>query len=354
MKTKILRTTIKKCKSCGADLRFDPKSQNLICDNCNSITAFEKKECKNKHNLDEKSSLYKYSYKISNKNIDRALKCKTCGAEIPLNNLEYAAFCEYCNHHSLAEINDFSGLRPDVVYPFLIDKTQAIEILRTHIKNKFFLPSNFKKNLPKKKITGVYLPSFSFDSEANTNYVLHIIDDDSPRPGTYHIPGQSHIRCIAGSINTKHTDVAIEASSKINGKQLASVLPFMQDKAHKFSEDFLRGFVVEHYDNTLEFAYNLAKQDMQSEIKNQIRNKHSGDSFTFASVKSVFKNTKYNYSLVPVYLFEFTYNKKHHTTIMNGQTGKVGKGLPISKLKISFVVVLMLLLLGGFIGLFFI
>ena len=158
MKTKILRTTIKKCKSCGADLRFDPKSQNLICDNCNSITAFEKKECKNKHNLDEKSSLYKYSYKISNKNIERALKCKTCGAEIPLNNLEYAAFCEYCNHHSLAEINDFAGLRPDVVYPFLIDKTQAIEILRTHIKNKFFLPSNFKKiYLKRKSLVFIYL-----------------------------------------------------------------------------------------------------------------------------------------------------------------------------------------------------
>ena len=51
--------------------------------------------------------------------------------------------------------------------------------------------------------------------------------------------------------------------------------------------------------------------------------------------------------MLPVYTFEYEYKKKKYITIMNGQTGKIGKGLPISPLKVSLVVILVILVISS-------
>ena len=47
---------------------------------------------------------------------------------------------------------------------------------------------------------------------------------------------------------------------------------------------------------------------------------------------------------MPVYTFEFMYKDKKYITYMNGQTGKVGSGLPISKVKVAFGIILSVLI----------
>jgi len=57
---------------------------------------------------------------------------------------------------------------------------------------------------------------------------------------------------------------------------------------------------------------------------------------------------------LPIYNFEYKYNKKTYITQMNGQTGKVGHGLPISGWKVGILIGLGLLAVAGLAWLFFI
>ena len=50
--------------------------------------------------------------------------------------------------------------------------------------------------------------------------------------------------------------------------------------------------------------------------------------------------------MLPIYQIEFEYKDKKYLSYMNGQTGRVGTGIPKSPVKITFTVLLVLLFLA--------
>ena len=72
--------------------------------------------------------------------------------------------------------------------------------------------------------------------------------------------------------------------------------------------------------------------------------KYSYDGVSYLNVSSEFSDETYTYDLLPVYRFEYEYDKKQYKTYMNAQSGKVDRNVPKSKWKIAFVVILGILL----------
>ncbi len=338
---KRLDSVFQKCPNCGGGLNFQPSTQKLFCEHCQSVHDFEKSTKYSKHDISEKPTENEAYEQWKQEN--KAIHCQTCGAEIILNKLEYSQKCPYCGSSYVTESKSLPSFVPDSVIPFQFDETQAAEIFKAKIKKKFYVPRPFKKNAKAENVVGIYVPSFSFDAVTKSKYsgVLEEVHRDSN--------GHTHYNRfpISGLKNLKHVDLIVESSSLINQKQLKGILPYDMSGSYKFSENFILGYVVEHFSQTFDSCYSDAKKAMEEQIKASILRGYQYTSVVSFSMTTDYAEEKYAYRLVPMYQIGFIYKTKPFVVQMNGQTGKIGGKLPTSGIKVFFTVLLILLVIGG-------
>lgn len=338
-----LDAIVQQCPNCGGGLVFNPETQKLHCDNCDSHIDFAR--CKEviKHDYDPDMVINGNTIEWANES--KIFKCQTCGAEIILDGFEYSKKCPYCGSEYVSEVDDLPGLKPDSVIPFLFGKEMAQVHFKVGVKKYFFAPSKFKKNLPNNTIFGIYVPSFTFDCFTRSSYkgVLEERIVTKTKNGT-----SVKIRRfnISGTKDLNFEDYVVESSSKVTDKNITELLPFDFENNYSFDQNFVRGFNVEHYNNHLHNCYNIAKKKFDSTIKSSILSQYHYDSVVSLTINTEYMDKKYSYRLIPVYNFAFDYKKKKYSVFMNGQTGKLGKGLPISPLKVLFVIVIILAIIG--------
>lgn len=327
-----------KCKNCGGELIFDPKTQNLLCENCNSVFPFEKSQEYEKHAInDDQSSLTDYKQWIEE---NKFICCENCGARIILNKFEFSQNCPYCGSPFVVESNNLPGLKPDNIIPFSFDEEDASKKFKNGVKNKLFVPKAFKKKLPWNKVLGFYIPSFCFDANSSSTY-KGILSRTEMRDGkTY-----TYTKLIAGKKSLSHKNISIEASSKISQSQLNSLLPYDHTKVFKFDENFIRGYVVEHYDSSLEESFKKSQDIMKQQIRSDISKGYPYGVIVSLDLDTKYSDEKYVYKLLPIYKFEYEYKGEKYQTFMNGQTGKIGSGLPKSKIKIALFIIILIILI---------
>jgi len=341
-KKKTLKSSFVKCEGCGGGLIFAPKEQALKCEHCGQIKEFDKNKEYQKHNLTDKPTSFEGYKEWINEN--KVLKCQTCGAEVILHSLEYSGVCPYCGSSYVSEIKQLPGLVPDAVIPFKFDEEGASERFVLGVKRKFFVPRAFKKKIQTDKIKGIYIPTFSFDANSVTVYrgVLSRTISGGPN-GTMRTENFS----IGGTKKLDINDLLIETSSQIDQSQMQKILPYNIGEAYKFDENFIRGYVVEHFETAFDECYKQALESMKQKIKQEILSGYYYTGVVSFQMVPNFSDEKFAYKLVPIYQFEYQYKNKPYRTQMNGQTGKIGGGLPISGWRVFLVVLMVLAFIAG-------
>ncbi len=340
---KRLSSKTQKCAGCGAGLVFDPATRELKCTQCGSLHHFDKVNTVRKHRLSEADNVSTRQWAET----EKVLKCTSCGAEVILHAHEYSQKCPYCGSFYVSDTAQLPGMAPDAVVPFAFDASIARQKFINAVKNKVFVPSQFKKNLPHCDINGIYIPCFVFDADTQTDY-HGIIEKDVDRPvhmpydNTPHYESVSIKERISGHCNMDFRDLLVESSHRIDYAQLQSILPYDVHDSYSFDSRFLNGYVVEHFADPMKHCYQVAKDDMQSAIKKRILSKYDYDNVLSLKLDITYSNELYSYRLLPMYNVAFQYRNKQYNAIMNGQTGQVGKGLPISAGKIATAILVSL------------
>lgn len=332
---KIEKCVEAKCSGCGGNLLFSPASQDLVCERCSSHFQIK-----------NGGEIIPHDYvegKNSKDNSDwvgegRMFKCKACGGEVSLQGHEISNICPYCGSGYVSEIASLAGLKPDCVIPFAFDKESGAKKFKEGVQKKFFLPSAFKKDLPKSKIYGLYVPCFSFSGEAKARYKGTLAEDVVRENGKGETFTQTRHFPIFGEEDIPFDNITVEASQKLTQKELSSISPYNHERSCKFDDGYLRGYYVEHYSDSLDSSHDEAKKILQRNARNQILSKYSYDRVVSLDINMSYSNEKYLYKLIPVYKFEYSYKKKKYLTCMNGQTGKIQGNLPKSGWKIFGVV----------------
>lgn len=337
---KVLEATYTKCDGCGSGLIFEPDSQELICEHCKTKKNFEKNTIYEKHNLKEKPTSFEGYSKWKTEN--KVLRCETCGAEVILNNLEYSGNCSYCGSSYVSEVDKLPGLVPDAIIPFKFDEEGALQRFYAGVRKKFFVPRAFKKKINTDKIRGIYIPTFSFDANTVTSYSGRLSRTRNTSNGS-----ENYNFNIAGKKNLTINDEMVETSSQITQQELRKILPYNMQGAFKFDENFIRGYVVEHFESAFDECYKQAKEAMLRRIKQEILSGYNYDTVIYLNIDPMFSDEKYAYRLVPIYQFEYKYKNKPYKSQMNGQTGKIGGKLPTSGWKVFLVVLMVLAFLAG-------
>ena len=346
-KAKVLKNGNKKCSTCGGILVYSPSDRALRCLECDNVYPIEASKDIKKHDYSDSADSVRAVDEWEAQN--KVMKCSNCGAAIVLNKLEYSKSCPYCSSPNVSPSKELPGLKPDAVVPFMFDKNAAREHFRANVKRRWFLPNKFKKSLPKAQLAGTYCTAFSFDAKTRSSYrgTLSYTVRVRDRNGGYRT--ETRHKFVSGTIDLSFDNITIESSSHITQSEYSQIKPFDYSGSVAFNEDYLRGFVVEHYDTGLRECNEQMEAYATGVIKNRILSKHGCSGIVSLNLNTNYIEKKYCYRLLPVYFFDYTYKKKSYRTVMNGQTGKLGTNLPRSGVKITFFVLMILAIIGGII-----
>lgn len=336
---KKLTSSANKCANCGDDLLFNPDFGNLICPSCKSKKEIVSKLDLNKHSINKQDNL------SSHKNTDwtnetKSLQCKNCGAVSLLKNYQTSATCPYCETPLVASMQKLEGVKPDSIIPFKFGKESAVEKFKQSLQKKFFAPKKFKNSIKADEVHAYYFPSFIFDSDCSTIYDGELYEEYEVKDSDGDTETKKRYFNIAGTKNTTHSNIAIEASTHLSQFQLNSIKPYNFAEARVYSDDFIYGFSLENYSNSVNETHQQAKTIIKQEIKNSILHDYDYDGVNYLNMNTTYSNEKYSYCVLPLYKINYNYKNKNYTNIMNGQTGKLSGNYPKSGGKIALISIL--------------
>lgn len=332
-----------KCKSCGADMLFDPASQQLRCPYCDITRDVEKRV---PHIRDFESERHSGGVAVDGD----VYKCPNCGGESEIHGFSTAVKCPFCGGTNVVKLEDMKGLKPDSVLPFALTKETAVGAGQKWIKRKFFAPHKLKKNFAVENFNGVYVPSFAFNSDTFSTYEGRFGDDKTRTVQTKDGPKTEHYvewYHVSGKWNRFFENTMVEASTQIRQAELNKILPYDMNNAVGYSREYLAGFSAERYDTSLDDSFGIAKSEMDSTIRQEIKNHYHPDHVDYLNVNTTFSNVKFRHTLLPIWICGYKFKEKLYRFLVNARTGRATGTAPKSPIKIAFTVLLVLAAVVG-------
>jgi len=339
------QTQLFKCPGCGAQLHYTPGTSKLGCHHCGTEVDFTA-------SADVKPVDYatgeRPEYNWGSEAV--VYRCDNCGAKEIVNSTDIAKKCPFCFATNVLLTDELPGIKPGAVVPFLFDEEKAKQNFVQWIKKRWFIPNKLKSGARTAELSGVYSPSWIYDSGSHSVY--------AGRVGVYYTvtvgSGKNRRterrirwRNISGNYARDFNDIIIESSPHLTQRQLERLRPFRLDKIAAYDKRFLAGFSAAHYDRDVDACWLDARKDMDGMIRSGILSQHRHDVVAYLNVSTHYIDVKYRYVLLPVWMSNYRYNNKAYSFIVNGSTGKITGQVPRSALKIIGFIGLIILLLGA-------
>lgn len=325
-----------KCPSCNAVLKFNPHSQNWICEYCRNTFNLEQLityENKSEKILEEKEN------KQTSDDVNMYL-CKNCGAQIIADSNTSATSCVYCKNTAILKDKLQGKFNPDYVIPFKNTKEDAINAFKKLGKGKILMPKAFndKKNIS--EMSGIYVPFWLYDYEANGIVEADCKIVSSWRSGNYrYTKTDTYLATRSGNMNFER--VPVDGSKRFENDVMNSIEPFDYKDLKEFNYSYLSGFLSEKFDVEKEEALKEANIRAKNSFVDEMMKDIKGYTTVIPTKNSVnLYNSKSCYVLLPVWMLNIKYNNKIYTFAMNGQTGKLIGNIPIDKTKAIFMWIL--------------
>lgn len=335
------------CPTCGANMVFNPESQGLSCPYCNNKVDIKA----------QSDDIKEYDLLTAKDNVQnwgkekRVFHCESCGAETIIDENIVAQFCAFCGSSHIVKNDDSPGILPESLVPFKISKKSAEELFKNWIKKRFFAPNKLKNMYQKGKISGVYIPYWTYDAdtvsfytaEAGTYYyetVTEWVEENGKKRMVTRQVRKTRWHFTSGDYSCYFDDVLINASKNMDDKLIEKIEPFNLKELVHYEPQFLSGFLAEKYSIGLKEGWQRAKLIINNGIYSGVVHKIHADEVRNVNIKTSFNMIKYKHLLLPVWISAYTYNKKIYRYLINGQTGEVQGKYPISPWKVLLTVLL--------------
>lgn len=317
------------CKNCGAMLTFDPAAQMLVCEYCNSRFDPEEIETERKSYIEDQEAVA--ANEVYGTEDEKLLDCYVytcnhCGGEIIINGTEASTKCIYCGNSAVVFSRISKQRRPDVIMPFAVSKDKAVQLIRDRFKKGRFIPDEVK-NFKAEHIRGIYIPYWIVDAKHTDAVVIKgSVGSGKNRKTVY--SGR------AGSMNVH--DLPLDASTLLSDESSTRLEPYDLKDLKPFDEDYLTGF----YSNVTDIIFGDMKKVVCARANGFFREAAcddvkgvSGKSVVASKPHTAIDYGNMRYAMLPAWFVTFDYQGKHHTVLVNGQTGKIVCGIPWNKKK---------------------
>lgn len=345
------------CPGCGGRAVFDPESQNLKCPYCGTESPVEKiVEQPQEYDIHDAPTESQKDWGVA----VRVIRCQGCGAETVLETNATAELCAFCGSPHVLDDQSEAGIAPESVIPFQTTQPQAVASFRKWLNRRWFAPSKAKRMATLGKISGVYMPHWTYDAETTSLYVGQeghhyyvtvpvTVTRDGKQVTEMRQEQRTRWSPTRGIVHNVFDDVLVAGSRRLEEHLLSRVRPFDLQKLCRYQAGFLSGFLSEKPSVSLKEGWETAQAEIDDAMRDLARQDilHRADEAQVTSIRSEHRNVRYKLTLLPMWLSSFTYNSKIFHVLINGQTGKAGGQSPVSPWRVLIAVIVGLTILGG-------
>ena len=325
--------TTYQCPNCGATLQFDPEKQCFACEFCMSEFSEADLLASGAADAAQKEEEEGRAYSDSL----QEYVCDNCGAEIVADANTAAAFCLYCHAPILLHGKVSGQMKPHKLIPFKISRDGAEDRFLAFAKKKWFIPRGLFRRGYMEKMEGVYYPFWVTDADTDCHFEAEATRVHRYTRGNVEVTETSYYEIHRrGDIHFE--DLTTSAISTEDKKMLEGILPFPSEALTDFSMPYLTGFYAKKRDIDREQLYGEVKERMNKYAATILRGTVSGYNTVQPRACGVkVKNSHWEYSLMPVWVFAYPVKDKMYQYAMNGHTGKIWGKLPVSAGKLAIL-----------------
>lgn len=298
------------CKNCGGNVVYSPERKKMYCPFCDGENSEEQKM-----------------------NAQRNL-CNNCGGELPIMQYTSATKCPHCDSYVIVEDRVQNEYEPQMIIPFKMGKEKVKEMLREKFKAKVFAPDSFLSEVQLDSIEGDYTPFFMFDYTSDYQYEGIGTKTRVWRSGNTEYTERSEYQ-IRREMDISFSQIPADASEQMDDGVMDLLEPYQYQEMEGFQPKYMSGFLGEIYNKpALEYAPR-AEQKAAADARELMRKTITGYGSVTATRDQVnLKRQKIQYSLLPVWVYRYSFQGKQYPFYINGQTGKIVGNVPVSTAKV--------------------
>lgn len=331
----ITKTLEYECPCCGAHLHFSSEIQSLKCEYCDNEFEASTIQVYNeaKNETDQESVSWDPASQETWDPEEAAsicsFRCSSCGGEIMTDQNTAATFCLYCGNPTVVPSRLSNALKPDGVIPFQKNKEDARAAFLALCKGKPLLPKFFTEAQQIEKITGLYVPFWLYDCNADFSGTYKATRIHRWSDSNYNYTKTEHF-LLRRAADADFNGIPMDGSSKMEDTFMESIEPYDYSQLTDFDMSYLSGYYADKYDVPAENGEDRIRQRVDQSIQNELQSSMLG----YATVIPTSRNTKIQHSkaryvLLPVWILNTQHKGKTYTFAMNGQTGKMTGSFPI-------------------------
>lgn len=342
LRAKTKEETDRKCPSCGGTMDFDPKSKGLACPYCGHTQQITEEE---EDKVEEKDFLTEEIKENCDWGVEKkTVVCKSCAAVSVYDALQISDVCPYCGSNQVTEEKGINTLAPNGVCPFAITDKQAGDNFHKWLKGKLFCPRAAKTGAKPDSFKGIYLPYWTFDTDAYVVYSAQFGRDREVKDAKGNTRIVTDWYPTQGTYKMSFDDYAVPGTERYDGGSLDMIQPFDTANSKLYKPEYVAGFISERYSIGLQNGWDIAKKQIRSiledNITSEIKVKNVASRVRSLVMKIRHDNIKYKYLLLPIWLSSFKYKQKVYQFMVNGQTGRVGGRTPVSAIRVAIAIII--------------
>lgn len=344
------------CDACGADMRFDPGGDRLICDHCGNIAEIDGMTAPSTVIVEQDYSDALRHPDSLPQEVTRVLQCTNCAAQIEFQPNVHAAECPYCATPVVTDTGTHRHIKPQAIAPFVLSETEARAAMTNWLGRLWFAPSGLADYARKgRRMTGVYTPFWTYDANTRSRYsgergTVYYETRRVMRDGKATTVRVQKVRWrpASGRVARAFDDLLVLASRSLP-KSFTDVLPpWRLADMIPYTPELLAGFRAEGYTVALDDGMTEARSEMDSMIARDVRFDIGGDRQRIHRIETQVSDVTFKHVLLPIWVAAYKYQGKSYRFVVNGQTGAVAGERPYSAIKIAFAVLLGALVAAAF------
>ncbi|ORM23975.1 hypothetical protein [Williamsia sp. 1135] len=344
------------CDSCGAQLVFDPTTQNLLCPSCGRSHPIVLDPARRvvEHDLastmTQLRGLLAAAPPATTPDSEREIVCQSCGGRTTFTGTLTTTRCPYCA--TPIQRDDIHAaptrLPVDGILPFQVDDARGREVIEQWINSRWFAPTEFKKYREVGSFSSLYAAYFTYDADTTTsytgmrgdNYTVTTGSGDNRRTET-----RTRWSHRSGVVGNNFDDVAVLANTGFDTDRVHELEPWPTGQATPFSPEFVAGHLCRTYDLDADQCFPVAQSRIDAGIDAAIRRDIGGDHQRINNKDTRYNSLRFKHVLLPIWLLTVVYAGTPFQVFINGVTGEVQGQRPWSKVKIAFAVVAALIVI---------
>jgi predicted RNA-binding Zn-ribbon protein involved in translation (DUF1610 family) len=334
------------CPNCGSAIAYDVSAGGVACEYCGYTAPVQSVH------LGRTAAEFEFTLETVSQSERgwgekrQVLHCDSCGAELSIPKGALTSTCPYCasNQVNVTTCTD-ENLRPRFLVPFKITGEQSQGLVRDWLGKGWFHPKELSTNTVLARLSGLYLPFWTFDTRIQANWRAQVGYEKTVRhynASQKRWENRTKIvwRWEEGAVSYDIDDFLITGSApqRISHRILKRTYPYDMRGLMAYDPGYLAGWQAQAYETTLTDAWESGKNIMREDARKACVNDIPTQRFRNFSMQVDFGDESWRYILLPIYLAAYRFEGETYQVMVNGQTGTIAGQKPVAWWKIWLAV----------------